>query len=164
MKKSKVLFLCQDNATRSLMAEVIFRHLCGDQWEVHSAGQESGGLHPLTLSALQERGFASSGLVSKTLDQLPLREFDLLVTLSHEAQGIDLSEIKTKFVVHLPFENPAAASGSQEQRADAFRRVRDQIYGRLSVLAHRLETQAKAQAAPVPFKDLNSFFPLAFWV
>ena len=161
MKKPSVLFLCQDNATRSLMAEVIFRHLCGGRWEVHSAGQESGGPHPLTLGALQERGFSSSGLVSKTLDQLPLREYDLLVTLSHEAQRIDLTGIKAKFVIHLPFEDPALANGSQEHRADAFRRVRDQIYGRLSVLAHRLETQA--QVGPVWTKDLNVFFPLARW-
>lgn len=139
--KGKILFLDQNNATNGLMAEAIFRHLFGTHWEVYSAGIISGGLHVLALNALAEREIEIKGLVSKALDELPRRGYDLLVTLSPELENTDL--VKTKVWIHLPFEDPAKIGETHEQRADAFRRIRDQLFGRLNVLGYQSQPQIK---------------------
>jgi len=136
--KRRILFYCEDNATRSLIAEGIFRKLCQGTWEVYSAGRRSGGPHPLTLQVLEEVQVDSSRLVSKTLDQLPCRHFDLVLTLSEGSETHELGSIQGEVVIHLPFTDPAKNEGSAEPTR-AFQQVRDQIFGRLSVLFHRIE-------------------------
>lgn len=130
------------------MAEAIFRHLFGSQWDVASAGRDSGGPHRLMLMALAERGIDGSGLVSKNLKELPRQSFDLVITLSDEAVDLAQELEGQPFLLHLPFADPAQVKGSPEQRSDAFRRVRDQIFGRLNALGHRLETE-RFRAEPI---------------
>jgi len=152
--KRKILFYCEDNATRSLIAEAIFRHLAGSTWEVYSAGKRSGGPHPLMLRVLEEAGVQQNELVSKTLDELPCRAFDLVVTLSGEEKDEELAQIKSDFLIHLPFNDPASQVGVVDS-VRAFRQVRDQIFGRLSVLIHRLESEDSDHRKPTPKKWLG---------
>ncbi|MDT8447974.1 MAG: arsenate reductase ArsC [bacterium] len=153
MANKKILFLCLENATRSLMAEAIFRHLFGQHWEVFSAGLNSGGPHPLMLSALAERGIQTNALVSKNLSELPRYRFDVVVTLSPGADDLAQELEGNPFVVHLPFDDPAQLGGNHEERADAFRRVRDQIFGRLNVMGHRMETELICEEQQRQFKN-----------
>ncbi len=89
MPKPKVLFLCLGNSCRSIMAEALARHRCGDRWEAASAGLNPlGSVAPETLRVLAEMGVNPAGLRSKGLEELDLTEYSLLVNLSeHSLRG-----------------------------------------------------------------------------
>lgn len=133
IRKPCVLFLCTHNSARSQMAEGWLRHLAGDHFEVLSAGTEPSRLHPLAARAMEEAGIDISGQSSKSLEgilgHVPVR-YAIIVCAraSRECPRIypALGE-----VLHWPFDDPAAATGTEEERLAAFRRVRDEIGGRL---------------------------------
>jgi arsenate reductase len=80
----KVLFLCQGNACRSIMAEALARHFWGNGMEACSAGLNPLGYIPSsTLEALDEAGISTDGLYSKGLSEAPLGDIDCLVNLTH---------------------------------------------------------------------------------
>ena len=89
MPKPKVLFICLGNSCRSIMAEALARHRCGDRWEAASAGLNPlGFVAPETLEVLAEMGVSLAGLHSKGLSGINLREYRLLINLSdHSLQG-----------------------------------------------------------------------------
>jgi arsenate reductase len=89
MSKPKVLFICLGNSCRSIMAEALARHRCGDRWEAASAGVHPlGFVAPETLEVLAEMGVNVAGLHSKGLNRIDLREYRLVVNLSdHSLQG-----------------------------------------------------------------------------
>jgi protein-tyrosine-phosphatase len=82
----KVLFICLGNSCRSIMAEALTRHLCGESWEAASAG-----LNPLgwvareTKAVLAEMGVGTEGLRSKDLTEFNLQDYRLLVNLSEHS-------------------------------------------------------------------------------
>ena len=76
MPKPKVLFICLGNSCRSIMAEALARHRCGDRWEAASAGVNPlGFVAPETLAVLAEMGVNTRGLHSKGLNEINLREY-----------------------------------------------------------------------------------------
>ena len=80
----KVLFLCQGNACRSIMAEALAHHFWGNGMEACSAGLNPLGYIPSdTLEALREAGISTDGLYSKGLSEVPLGDIDYLVNLTH---------------------------------------------------------------------------------
>ena len=89
MPKTKVLFICLGNSCRSIMAEALARHRCGDRWEAASAGiSPLGFVAPETLKVLAEMEVSPAGLYSKGLNEVDLREYRLLVNLSdHSLPG-----------------------------------------------------------------------------
>ena len=83
MPKPKVLFICLGNSCRSIMAEALARHRCGDRWEAASAGiNPLGFVAPETLKVLAEMGVSPAGLYSKGLNEIDLREYRLVINLS----------------------------------------------------------------------------------
>ena len=132
MSKPKVLFLCTGNAARSQMAEAFLRAYAGDHFDVYSAGLKPREINPLTIRVMAERGFDLAGQRAKGLDEyLGTVHFGYLVTVCQRAH----EECPVFPFVHerlsWPFEDPAKAEGSEEVRLDAFRRVRDEIDGRI---------------------------------
>jgi len=89
MPKPKVLFICLGNSCRSIMAEALARHRCGDRWEAASAGLNPlGFVAPETLKMLAEMGVSTAGLRSKGLNEINLPEYRLLINLSdHSLKG-----------------------------------------------------------------------------
>lgn len=81
----QVLFLCTGNSARSQMAEAILRQQAGDLFEVTSAGTAPEPIHPLTLETLSRHGYATAGLTSKALTDLPERHYDFIVSLCDKA-------------------------------------------------------------------------------
>lgn len=82
----KILFLCTHNACRSVLSEVISRHLANGQLEVASAGsQPSGKVHPETLRHLQDRGYSTDNLHSKGFDDLADFKPDAVITVCDRA-------------------------------------------------------------------------------
>jgi arsenate reductase (thioredoxin) len=131
MAKESVLFICTHNSARSQMAEGLLRHLAGDRFEAESAGTEKTHVRPLAIEAMKEIGIDISGQTSKTIDSLGDRKFDYAITVCDNAnEACPVFPGGTKRL-HWSFEDPSAATGTDEERRAVFRRVRDQIRARI---------------------------------
>ena len=122
MSKPKVLFICLGNSCRSIMAEALARHRCGDRWEAASAGLNPlGFVAPETLTVLAEMGVSLAGLRSKGLEAFDLAEYRLLVNLTdYSLKGHISPDFLSKM---LPRSVPDPYGGS----LDLYRRSRDAI-------------------------------------
>ena len=131
----RVLFLCSHNSARSQMAEGLLRALVGGRIEVASAGTTARGVHPLAVQAMAEAGIDISAQRSKTVDELS-GDFDVVVTVCDTSCPIPP---RHRLLLRWKFPDPSAAGGSDAERLDAFRRVRDGLASRIRVLVRRLE-------------------------
>ena len=140
--KIKVLFLCTGNSCRSQMAEGWARHLKADVIDAYSAGIETHGLNPSAVKVMAEAGIDISGHRSKTIGNLPLIDFDYVVTLcGHANETCPFFPGRVK-VVHAGFDDPpkmAAPCDTEEQKLDCYRIVRDQIKDFVKTLPEALE-------------------------
>ena len=128
--KLRVLFLCTGNSCRSQMAEGWARALKGAQIEVFSAGTEAHGLNPRAVQVMAEAGVDISGHRSKTVADLPTREFDLVVTVcNHARESCPFFPGPTQ-IVHVGFDDPPRLAKYAKTEGEAlahYRRVRDEI-------------------------------------
>lgn len=137
MQKKKVLFLCTGNSCRSQMAEAIVNARLGKQWEAVSAGTKPAGyVHPKAIQVLQEIGIDHQGR-SKMADEYRSLPLDLVVTVCDSAAEECPVWLGPGKRAHLSFEDPAKATGSEEQVLNAFRAVRDQIAEQIPALLQR---------------------------
>ncbi|MFC1623942.1 arsenate reductase ArsC [Candidatus Omnitrophota bacterium] len=127
MKKKKVLFICIYNSARSQMAEGLLRALCGDRYEVYSAGIFSSGVNPDCFKTMKEIQIDISGQRSKSITELQCHEFDYVVTLCSEAEDSCPVFPTRHKKIHWNLEDPVKAQGSEEERLAVFRKVRGQI-------------------------------------
>ncbi len=130
-QRSRVLFLCTHNSARSQMAEGLLRHLAEDRFEVHSAGTEATHLRPLAIRVMEEDGVDISGQESKTLDRYLGEPFDYVVTVCDDANEACPFFPGAANRLHWSFEDPSKAEGSEEERLEVFRSVRDRIGERI---------------------------------
>lgn len=109
------------------MAEGLWRHFGGEQWQVFSAGLRPTRVHPLAVRVMDEIGIDIRNQKSESIEQYRDQPFDLLITVcdSAEQQCPTLPHVANK--LHWPFPDPDAASGDEAQRLRVFRKVRDQI-------------------------------------
>ncbi|HYW48778.1 MAG TPA: arsenate reductase ArsC [Bryobacteraceae bacterium] len=133
MSKKKVLVLCTGNSARSQMAEGLFRHEAGDRFEVYSAGTKPSSVRPEAISVMHEIGIDISGHRSKSVDEFVTTPMDYVITVCDNAKESCPVFPAATLMLHWPFEDPAAVEGSREKRKAAFRKVRDQIHGRIMV-------------------------------
>jgi arsenate reductase (thioredoxin) len=129
--RRRVLFLCTHNSARSQMAEGLLRHLAGDRFEVYSAGTEATSVRPEAISAMAELGIDISGQESETLDRYLSESFDYVVTVCDDANEACPVFPGAKNRLHWSFRDPSRATGSDEERLEVFRAVRDEILGRI---------------------------------
>jgi arsenate reductase len=129
--KKRVLFLCTHNSARSQMAEGLLRTMAGDQFEVFSAGTEETRVHPIAIEAMREIGIDISGQRSKTLDMFGGQQFDYVITVCDRANETCPIFPSATERIHWSFDDPSAATGTDEQRLRAFRNVREGIQQRL---------------------------------
>ena len=126
-RRLKVLFLCTGNSCRSQMAEGWARVLKGDVVEACSAGIEAHGMNPRAVQVMAEAGVDISGQRSKTLDAVNDIPFDYVVTVCDNArESCPILPGRGK-MVHRSFEDPARATGTEEEIMAVFRRVRDEV-------------------------------------
>ena len=130
MKKYRVLFVCVHNSARSQMAQAWVNHLCGDLVEAESAGLEPGVLHPLAVEVMKEVDIdISHHRTTGVLDVV--REgklFSYVITVCDESAAERcpiFPGITTR--LHWGFPDPAAATGTKEEKLKVFRAVRDSI-------------------------------------
>ncbi len=131
MNKQRVLFLCTHNSARSQMAEGFLRSMARDRFEVASAGTEATRVHPLAKKAMGEVGIDLSGHTSKTVDLLLDQPWDYVITVCDNANEKCPIFPKKTSRLHWSFPDPSRATGTEEERLEVFRQVRDQIEARL---------------------------------
>lgn len=128
-----VLFACTENALRSPMAEGIAKFLVGHEIFVDSVGVRVGRLDPFAVAVMDEIGIDISRHRPKSFAQLEDSSFDLILSLSPEAQHRAV-ELTRSFACEVEFWNtfdPSLVTGSREQRLAAYREVRDGLQRRI---------------------------------
>jgi arsenate reductase len=138
----RVLFVCTGNSARSIMAEALLRHHGGKEFEVHSAGTVPRGVNPLTLRVLAEAGIDTSFARSKSVDEYLGQSFDYVVTVCDQARQVCPVFPGVHESLHWGYEDPAEATGSEEERLAVFRRVFIQIGERVRQFAVVTRRQA----------------------
>lgn len=132
-KPHSVLFCCTSNAIRSPMAEAITKRFYGRQIFVDSAGISRGMLHPLAVEVMDEIGADLSKHRPKTFDDLEDTSFDLVISLTPQAQHRAM-ELTRYMACEVEFWNtfdPSLVEGSRETQLEAFRAVRNELQRRI---------------------------------
>lgn len=125
--KPKVLFLSTGDATRSLMAEGCLRTLTGDRFDVASVGVKAGASSPLLSEVMKEIGVDISGQKTKSVAQSLKEPFGHVITICDTAKERNPVFPFALGVLHWSISDPNTAGGLPEQKAEVFRRVRDEI-------------------------------------
>jgi arsenate reductase len=127
MKKTRVLFLCTSNSARSQMAEAFLRAYAGDRYQAYSAGLEPREIHPLTRKVMAEAGIDISRQRSKSLkDYMGRVHFGYLITVCAQAEKKCPSTFPGMGKrLHWDIEDPADFVGSEEEKLNKFREIRD---------------------------------------
>ncbi len=128
MKPPAILILCTGNSCRSHLAEGILRRSLGSDFRVESAGSKPAGyVHPLAVRAMAEIGIDISGHRSKHLDEFLDDEVETVITVcgnADQACPVFPGQLNRH---HWGFDDPAHATGTEEEQMAVFRRVRDEI-------------------------------------
>ena len=128
MMKPLVLILCTGNSCRSHLAEAILRAAAGDLLEVASAGSKPAGyVHPLAIRALAEIGIDASAHRSKHLSEFLDRNVETVITVCGNADQVCPMFPGQMNRYHWGFDDPAHATGSEDEQFAVFQRVRDEI-------------------------------------
>lgn len=128
MNKPTILILCTGNSCRSHLAEGILQKALGDDYDVHSAGSKPAGyVHPLAVKIMQEIGIDISGHRSKHLEEFRQQQVETVITVCGNADQACPSFPGQANRYHWGFDDPAHATGSEEEKMAVFRRVRDEI-------------------------------------
>ena len=140
-----VLFSCTLNSVRSPMAEGLLKHFLGHRIYVDSAGVRAHEIDPFTVSVMEEIGIDLSRHRSKSFDDLEDTSYDLIISLSPEAQhkAVELTRTMACEVEFWPILDPTWVEGSREVRLQAYRQVRDE-------LQRRIEARFALDLKPIP--------------
>jgi arsenate reductase len=132
MDKHLIYFLCTGNSCRSQIADGFMNALGGDRYEVKSAGLEAHGLNPRAAQVMQEAGIDISKNSSNVIDPDILNRADYVITLcGHADEHCPVISNHNVVKWHWGFDDPAKATGSEEEIMEQFRKVRDEIKQRI---------------------------------
>lgn len=142
----RVLFICVHNSARSQMAEAYLRQMAGEGLTVESAGLDPTVVNPLVVTVMAEEGIDLSGKKTQKVFDLfrDGRLFDAVVTVCEESlEGQCPVFPGVTHRLHLPFPDPAAVTGTDEERLAQVRRIRDAIKESMAKLARELASGAR---------------------
>lgn len=131
-KKPLVYFLCTGNSCRSQIADGFLKALGSDKYEVKSAGLEAHGLNPRAVQVMREAGLDISSHTSDVIDPETLNRADYVITLcGHADEHCPIISNTNVVKWHWGFDDPAKATGTEEEIMTSFRTVRDSIKERI---------------------------------
>ena len=135
---ASILILCTGNSCRSQMAEGVLRLLDPDL-EVNSAGtRPAEQVHPIAVQVMEEIGIDISGQSPRAVERFIDQDFDYVITVCDEArESCPVFTGRVKNRLHMGFEDPARATGTEEEILAVFRRVRDEIRTRFEQFYHQ---------------------------
>ena len=141
MAKPLILILCTGNSCRSHLAEGILRAAVGEAAEVASAGSDPAGyVHPMAVEVMKEIEIDISAHTSKHLDEFLQQEVHTVITVCGNAdQACPIFPGQAE-KHHWPFNDPAKATGSEEEIRAVFRRVRDEIRAKFEAYAAEIRS------------------------
>lgn len=127
----KILILCTGNSCRSQMAEGILRKLYPEA-DISSAGTKpETDVNPYAVQVMAEMGIDISDQYPKSVNQFIKKSFDYVITVCDNARQIcPVFTGKVRNRMHIGFEDPADATGTDEQKLAVYRKIRDQIFNR----------------------------------
>jgi arsenate reductase (thioredoxin) len=132
MDKELVYFLCTGNSCRSQMADGFLNAIGRNKYEVISAGLEAHGLNPRAVQVMKEAGVDISNNSSKVIDPETLNRATYVITLcGHADEHCPVIMNQNVIKWHWGFEDPAKATGTEEEIMLEFRTVRDSIKARI---------------------------------
>jgi arsenate reductase (thioredoxin) len=148
--KPSVLILCTGNSCRSHMAEGILRAAAGDLVEVHSAGSKPAGyVHPKAIAVLAEIGIDLSTHSSKHMNTFLDRPIATVITVCGKADQVCPMYPGQAHRHHWGFDDPAHATGTEDEILAVFRRVRDEIRRVFEAYAAGMREGAGLQSRPL---------------
>lgn len=138
-----VLFCCNFNRVRSPMAEALLKHMLGTRIFVDSCGLKRAAfdpdvddmeVDPLAAEVMKELGVDLMGHRSKTFAELEDNSFDLVISLTPEAQhrAVELARGRSADIEYWPTLDPTLTEGSREHRLEAYRQVRNGLADRIT--------------------------------
>ena len=126
--KKEILILCTGNSCRSQMAEGFIKSF-SEELNVYSAGTNpSGEVHPKAIQVMKGVGIDLSNGFPKNVDTFLDKSFDYVITVCDNAKEtcpVFIGDVKEQ--LHIGFEDPADATGTEEEILSVFRKVRDEI-------------------------------------
>jgi len=134
--KRRVVILCTGNSARSQMAEGLLRHLGGTRFEVFSAGTRPVGVNVLAIEVMREVGIDISKQRSKSVGEFAGQEFATVITVCDNAAEECPIFPGAPRRAHWSLPDPAAVSGTREEKLGAFRKVRDELERRIRSFAN----------------------------
>lgn len=123
----QIYFLCTGNSCRSQMAEGFAKQYAPSNWIIKSAGVEQHGLNNIAVKVMAERGIDISANTSDLINNDYLQSSDYVITLCGDAKDkcpMTPASVKKE---HWPLNDPAQATGSNDQILNVFRTTRDDI-------------------------------------
>lgn len=140
-KTYNVLFLCTGNSARSIMAEAMLNTIGAGRFQAYSAGSHPGGtVNPFAIEQIKETGYALDNLRSKSWDEFATPDapgMDFIITVCDNAAG-EVCPVWPGHPdsAHWGFEDPAAATGSDDEKRAVFSKVAKQIHTRITLLTN----------------------------
>ncbi len=134
----RILILCTGNSCRSQMAEAFLKAMA-PEWEIFSAGTAPASeVHPKAVKVMQEVGIDLSAHHPKSVDEFADKTFDYVITVCENAkENCPTFPGKAVKHLHIAFDDPAEARGTEEEILTTFRQIRDQIHQVAAVLTAR---------------------------
>lgn len=133
-KIQSVLFVCNQNAVRSPMAEALANRHCKRRIYVDSVGLIAGNLDPFSVAAMAEEGLDISDHEPKPIGKINMDDFDLVITLTPESHAhMEKAQQSSSFDLEFwPTPDPSDAEGNRNQVIDSYRLVRDRLEVRIA--------------------------------
>lgn len=146
--KSRVLFICIHNSARSQMAEAWLNHLCGEFFEAQSAGLEPGTLNPLAVDVMEEIGIDISNKKTQSVFDVfkSGQLFAYVITVCDEtsAEKCPIFPGPAKRL-HWSFPDPSQVKGSQQEKVEQVRVIRDEIRDKIDNWCAQVCADARSQ-------------------
>ncbi len=129
----RILILCTGNSCRSQMAEGYLKSF-DKELEVYSAGTKPADkVNPFAVKAMTEVGIDISNGIAEDVDKYVNQSFDYVITVCDNAKEVcPVFNGEVKQQLHMPFDDPADATGTEEEALAVYRKVRDKIFERLN--------------------------------
>ena len=121
------------NSVRSVMAEGILKNFCGEKIYIDSVGKKAGEKNGYMIEVMLEMGIDLSNHQSKNFASLNDTSFDMIISLSPEAQhaAVELTRWMSCELIYWPTFDPDAIRGRRETRLVGFRQIRDDLIDRI---------------------------------